>query len=771
MPASPKAVQIFLRVLHARRWIAGIFLFLAAAGIYGALRVPDDPAIEGLIVAGDPVARATFEFERLFPEGEQALLMLEAPDPLSIDALRAADKLELDLAKIPQVEAHSLLDLYRRGAPAAEITSAEAGNLRAFATGTPLFRRAGLLGDHYLGIALELRVSLPAERDRALAAIDKLALPLEKSGGPFTLVRRVGSSWLDAWLERQTGAATAHFMPLFGLFLMTLVLIIYRSWRTLAAMILTLGALVAIALGLAHPFGWSHTVISTLVPLTVMVTTTATLVYLHSRYIEPDDSPTLLEHHARALANKFLPCTASMFATAVGFAALAISDIRPVREMGIWTASGLIAAWIGCFTLFPALQSLLRTPLRSEKVPAGKWFPGFVNALVPASRRLRRPLVGGALTLMLCGAAALFGIPGVAPPLALEMDVLTYVNPSERVAQDTRTFEASNGLDVVELWIQPPAGHALDPDFLRALEQLTHRLEGDPRITAVDGPTSVLRWARYVETGSDQLPASAPEWPKLAADLEQILLTEPGARKYVDVKDLANVRLSIRGRAKLFGRVGAMRTFVEQQWTAAQRDEPALRSALGRVVGKGVLGAEITQRLLPTLTESFALTASVIFLAFLIVFRSPSARLMTMIPSLFAILSVFLVMRLAGIPLNIATILIGSTVLGATENDQIHFFYHFQEGRSTGTTSGALRHAMLVAGRPILFATLINASGFLALALSDLPPMREFGIVAASAFVLALLADFTALPGALWILSRYDRETGRTRPTGVVGTP
>ena len=763
MPASPWVVQFFLRVLQARRWIAGAFLLLAAAGTYGALRVPDDPSIEGLIVAGDPVARATFDFERLFPEGEQALLMLESADPLSLAALRAADKLEQELGRIPQVEAHSLLDLYRRAGPAGEIGADEAARLRAFATGTPLFRRAGLLGDRYFGVALELRVNSPAERDRALAAIDKLALPLEASGGPFTLVRRVGSSWLDAWLERQTGTATAHFMPLFGLFLMTLVMIIYRSWRALGSIVLTLGALVAMAMGLGDLFGWSHTVISTLVPLTVMVTTTATLVYVHSRYIEPDDSPTLLEHHARALANKFLPCTASMFATAVGFGALAISDIRPVREMGVWTACGLIVAWIGCFTLFPALQSLLRTPLRSETVPVGKWFPGFVDALVPASRRFRWPLVGGALVLMLCGAASLFGIPGVAAPLALEMDVLTYVNPSERVAQDTRRFEESNGLDVVELWVQTPPGHALDPDFLLALEHFTRRLESDSRITAVDGPTSVLRWARYVETGSDQLPASASAWPKLASDLEQIMLTSPGARKYVDVADLANVRLSIRGRAKLFGRVGAMRAFVEQQWAAAQTDEPALRAARGRVVGRGVLGAEITQRLLPTLTQSFALTASVIFLAFLLVFRSPSARLMTMIPSLFAILSVFLVMRLAGIPLNIATILIGSTVLGATENDQIHFFYHFQEGRSTGTTTGALRHALLVAGRPILFATLINASGFLALALSDLPPMREFGIVASSAFVLALLADFTALPGALWILSRYDRrlETAR----------
>jgi predicted RND superfamily exporter protein len=254
----------------------------------------------------------------------------------------------------------------------------------------------------------------------------------------------------------------------------------------------------------------------------------------------------------------------------------------------------------------------------------------------------------------------------------------------------------------------------------------------------------------------------------LAADLEQIMLTEAGAREYVDITDLASVRLSIRGRAELFGRTGAMKKFVQQAWNEAKSRDPALRHADGLLVGKGVLATAITERLLPTLTESFALTASIIFCAFLVVFRSPSARLMTMIPSLFAILSVFLVMRLTGIPLNIATILIGSTVLGATENDQVHFFYHFQEGRSAGhSTEGALRHAMLIAGRPIVFATLINASGFLALSFSDLPPMHQFGIVTSTAFIFALLADFTALPGALWILSRYERQPAPRTPEGV----
>jgi uncharacterized protein len=757
MFVSPRLLRLFLRVLRARHLILGAFALFTIAGIYGALRIPTDSSIDRLIVASDPVAQASGEFERVFPEGDQALIVLEAPDPLSPAVLQGVDQLERQLDQIPKVTAHSLLTLYFRNSPPASIAANDAAKLRTFATGTSLVRRAGLMGDHYLGIGLELKVNSPAERDQVLAAIDASVLPIVANGHPFTAVRRVGAPWLDAWLEKQTGASTKKFMPLFGVFLLTLVFIVYRSWRAVTAIILTLGAVVAIAVGFGELLGFSNSVVSTLVPLTVMVTTTATLVYIHSRYMEPDGAPPL-EHHARALANKFLPCTASMFATAVGFAALAVSDIRPVREMGFWTACGLIGAWVACFTLFPALQSVLRAPRRLDATTDDKWFSKFVDVLVPATRRYRWFLVAGAVLIMLCGATALFGIPGELAPLQLETDALTYVNPREPVAQDTRQFVQTNGLDVQDLWLQTQPGHALDPEFLRSVDLLAQRLEQNPGINAVDGPTTLLRWARYIQSGTDQLPTAPDAWPKLAADLEQILLTEPGARSYVDVANLSSVRLSIRGRAEVFGPSGAMRKFILQTWNEAQASDPNFRSVRGQMAGNGVLSAIITERLLPTLTQSFAITASVIFLAFLVVFRSPSARLMTMIPSFFAILSVFIVMRVAGIPLNIATILIGSTVLGATENDQVHFFYHLQEGRASGTTSGALKHAMLTAGRPILFATLINTSGFLALTLSDLPPMRQFGVVSASAFVLALIADFTALPGALWILSRETRR-------------
>jgi hypothetical protein len=118
-------------------------------------------------------------------------------------------------------------------------------------------------------------------------------------------------------------------------------------------------------------------------------------------------------------------------------------------------------------------------------------------------------------------------------------------------------------------------------------------------------------------------------------------------------------------------------------------------------------------------------------------------------------------MRLTGTPLNVATILIATTVLGTTENVQIHFFHHLHEGEGGGL-DGALRHALRVSGRAIVFATLINAAGFLGLSFSSFPPLRQFGVITAAAFLLAMVADFTALPASLWI-------TRRERPGAAAG--
>ena len=131
----------------------------------------------------------------------------------------------------------------------------------------------------------------------------------------------------------------------------------------------------------------------------------------------------------------------------------------------------------------------------------------------------------------------------------------------------------------MELWLQTPPGHALDPDFLRAVYLLTQHLESNPGITAVDGPTTVLTWAAlHRSPGRTSYPHSPTAWQKLAEDLEQIVLTQPGARAYIDVADLASVRLSIRGRGEYFGRHGSMENYLRKTWAQTQKTDPAFHS-------------------------------------------------------------------------------------------------------------------------------------------------------------------------------------------------
>ena len=194
------------------------------------------------------------------------------------------------------------------------------------------------------------------------------------------------------------------------------------------------------------------------------------------------------------------------------------------------------------------------------------------------------------------------------------------------------------------------------------------------------------------------------------ADLEQLLLTEPELRAFVDVGTLANAQLTVVFERGDGPGVAALARAAREAWDGTRAEEPALRAAELRVVGESILAGKVGASLVPTLTESFAITAVLIFAAFLLVFRSASARLLAMIPSLFAILVMFLAMRLAGASLNVATILIATTVLGTTENDQIHFFHHLHEGEGAAL-DGALRHTLRVSGRAIVFATLHQRGG------------------------------------------------------------
>lgn len=753
MDSPSRLERLFRAVVARRRLVILLWSLLLPGAVWLALRIPSDGAIDRLVVESDPDVAETRAFQKVFPEGQQVVLLVESEDPYRPEALRELAALEEAVARVPGVKPFSALSTWRRAHPdLAEPGFAEA--FRRFATGTDLFRRQGLVGERHAAIALALTVKGAAERNAALEALDRAIAAQPRSA--LGEIRRVGAPYVEAWLEAETHGATVRYFPLFGLFVVVLALVLYRSWRALAAILLTLAATVAVSVGLGSLLGFTFTIVSEIVPLMVLVTTTATLVYLHSRYIQQPGGVPVDEHQAQALANKALPVTASVLAAILGFAALAVSQIRPIRDMGLWTAAGLVVSWLASFTLFPALQKALSTPTRQGQPPAGRLYARLAEALPGFTWRWRWELVGSSLVLAAAGAVALFGWPGRIAPMHMEVDALAYMDESLPLRSDMLRYEeAISGLAVVRVWIQGPAGSAVEPEFLQGVERFSRTLERQPKVSSVVGPTTILRMRRWLASQGDTLPEDPDEFAAATADLEQLLLTEPEMRGFIDMDSLGHAQLMVvtrRGEAADFE---ALRDRAMALWREEASRTPALRGAQAKVVGESILQAKIASHLVPTLTESFAITAALIFVAFLFVFRSGSARLMAMIPSLFAILATFLVMRLTGIPLNVATILIATTVLGTTENDQIHFFHHFQEARKTGASlEDALRHTLRVSGHAIIYATIINAGGFLALAFSQLPPMRQFGIVTSIAFAFSLLADFTALPASLWILMR-----------------
>ena len=763
--------SIFRTIIRLRWGIVALYALLLGPSVYLALQVPQDNSIERLIVESDEDYKASRAFEKVFGAADYVILMAEAEDPFAPQVLQRVSELESALTKVDGVTANSAIAVYRRAKAGFEPTPEGVAAFKRFVTGTTLFRQQGLYGDHFMAIPLVLKYETgnTLKRQKLLTDIVKVLEPFEQNPAPFTRLRKVGQPFVISYLDSDTRQASLRYFPLFFLFVIGLNVALYKSWRTLIAFIITLAVCAAMTVGFVGLIGGVFTIVSQMVPMTILIVCTATLVYLHSRFVEHPEGVSVDDHQIFALSNKFLACTASIFASAVGFAALAVSKIRPIREMGIWVAVGLVLTWIAVFTLFPALQRILRTPTQQKQKVAAAWFENVANFLPGWTYRWRWALVLGSVVMSAMGGVALFGFRDLVKPMYLQTNPVEYIAHDSQLYKDTKAMEkVVGGLSVVNIWLQAkPAeagksvqGAMSQPEVLHALDDFHTTLEKDPHVGSTTSLIYILRTLRYLGGKADTLPTDAEALEKISDDFETMLPREPMLQSFVEMPNLTQTHFAVVTSASDHDGFVALDKALHARWDEVRGRNPMLKNWEMRAVGFAPLQAKVSHHMVPTLVESFELTVAIIFVTFLIVFRSGAARIMAMIPSFFAILVMFLTMRVTGIFLNVATILIATTVLGTSENDQIHFFYHFGEGKKEGgTVEQALRHTLLISGRAIFFATLINAGGFLAFALATLPPIRQFGILSSLAFMLSMIADFTALPAALWLLFRAKPDS------------
>ena len=131
-----------------------------------------------------------------------------------------------------------------------------------------------------------------------------------------------------------------------------------------------------------------------------------------------------------------------------------------------------------------------------------------------------------------------------------------------------------------------------------------------------------------------------------------------------------------------------------------------------------------------------------------------------MAPIVLAVVMMFGLMGLTGIPINVATVLVGAIALGIGIDYSIHFSVRFSTYyRGPATAGEAVTKTIQTTGLAIIINVLAVTMGFIALLFASLLPLRQFGILTAIAMIGSGAGALTLLPAL--ILSAPSAFMGR----------
>jgi len=169
-----------------------------------------------------------------------------------------------------------------------------------------------------------------------------------------------------------------------------------------------------------------------------------------------------------------------------------------------------------------------------------------------------------------------------------------------------------------------------------------------------------------------------------------------------------------------------------------------------RYTGMPLISWHIDQSVLVSQVESLGIALLFIFLLLAFKLRSWRGGLMGLAPILLAVILMFGLMGILGIPINIATVLVGSIALGIGIDYSIHFSVRFSSYyRGPGTAEVAVRKTIETTGSAIIINVLAVTMGFIALLFGGLLPLRQFGILIAIAMIGSGAGALSLLPALI----------------------
>ena len=598
-----------------------------------------------------------------------------------------------------------------------------------------------------------------------------------------------GRGALEANFEGEGQRDMATFLPLV---LIVIVGTLYCTYWSLRSVLLPLAVVVVSViwtLGLMAALDVPMFFTSSMMPVVLMAIGVADGIHILSRYYDE-----LLEHPGISSSDAVLvtmqemwqPVVLTSLTTAAGFLSFLTGAMVPIRDFGVFSGVGILAAMIFSLTFLPAMLSLLSPTVsrrlrkqvkQGEDAAASGWAASFLSRL--GRGVARRPLAVWVPTALVVG-LCLFG----AQRIVTDATVIGMFSPSHvlRIG-DTVLRDKFQGTVPIYVAIEGHEPDRLkDPVLLDQLDRLQAAVEQDPN---VGGSLSL---AEYIKRMNRVMNEDRPEMEVLPTSRDlvaQYLLLYSFSGDPDDFDEIvdydyqhANLAVYLRSDStRDVGRVvGIIRDFAVREFGHSGDTDAAAYDPLGvrfgrwlagidptiigwetnsgfriGIAGNGYVLNRMSELVISGQLSSLVTSLGAVFLLTAFMFRSWVAGLINVIPISLVMIFSFGLLGLLNIPLEVGKSLAASMVIGIGIDYTIHFLSKYQIKVRDGLTDPAQITAatMATSGKAIFFSAVVVIGGFLVFLTSNFRPNFFLGAMLSLNMGACLIVSMTVLPAIL----------------------
>ena len=430
--------------------------------------------------------------------------------------------------------------------------------------------------------------------------------------------------------------------------------------------------------------------------------------------------------------------------TFIGFATLLTSSVVPIQRFGLYTAIGVMVAYVVTMFAIPAALPFFKD--KNPKDMSGHAVHVFMG------RQLMRlnDWIESHHKAIVIGTFALTVLIGFgAVNLKVNSFIFDDVGPESVLMQDSDRFsEKLSPPFPLELVLNTETDNGiLQPDYIQRLMAFEAFLDSIPEMARSTSITTLLRETHRVM--QPDAPLEALFQPDAAPLIAQyMLLLEmadpdllPAFTDFTYTKVRIAAQVEDAGSYRVNGIRRDIRLYLKENFPESRLQQS----------GTSILVSDLTGNMVRSLTSSILL--AVLFIGFIMawMFRNVKLIAISLIPNLVPLFVTAGVMGYFGIDLKPSTAVIFTIAFGIAVDDTIHFLARLRlESWKDQDLRTAIRITTEKTGRAILLTSVILLTGFGTLMTSDFTSTVWMGSLVSLTIFVALLADIVFLPALLY---------------------